>query len=172
MGGHLDKHGVWMPDHEPSGNIHLWAPQPAVADAVLEELLKARHKRTDTTHIIVIPRLMAPRWRRLFHKAVDMSFVVDPGISFWPTDMFEPLFVGVLLPFIPHRPWSLKRAPLMVELGRQLRQVCKEGNFLAGRILRKLLLLPRKLACMPAGVALRMLHMPREENLPSGGVEG
>ena len=172
VGGHLDKHGVWMPDHEPSGNIHLWAPQPAVADAVLEELLKARHKRTDTTHIIVIPRLMAPRWRRLFHKAVDMSFVVDPGISFWPTDMFEPLFVGVLLPFIPHRPWSLKRAPLMVELGRQLRQVCKEGNFLAGRILRKLLLLPRKLACMPAGVALRMLHMPREENIPSGGVEG
>eukprot|EP00804_Cyclotella_cryptica_P022763 CCRYP_004986-RA/>CCRYP_004986-RA protein AED:0.37 eAED:0.37 QI:0/0/0/1/0/0/2/0/452 len=126
VGGHLDKHGVWRPDHEPSGNTHLWAPQPAVADAVLEETLKARHKRTDTTHTIVIPRLMAPHWRRLFHKAVDLSFVVEPGISFWPSDMFEPLFIGVILPFIPHRPWSLKRAPLMVELGRQLRQVCKE----------------------------------------------
>jgi hypothetical protein len=22
-GGHLDKHGVWMPEHEPSGGCHL-----------------------------------------------------------------------------------------------------------------------------------------------------
>eukprot|EP00804_Cyclotella_cryptica_P012535 CCRYP_017723-RA/>CCRYP_017723-RA protein AED:0.46 eAED:0.49 QI:0/0/0/1/0/0/2/0/152 len=69
---------------------------------------------------------MAPCWRRLFHKAINLSFVVEPGISFWPSDMFELLFIGVILPFIPHRLWSLKRAPLMVELGRQLRQVCKE----------------------------------------------
>lgn len=34
VGGHLDDHGVWMPDHEPAGKMHLWAPAPAVADAV------------------------------------------------------------------------------------------------------------------------------------------
>eukprot|EP00804_Cyclotella_cryptica_P012519 CCRYP_017724-RA/>CCRYP_017724-RA protein AED:0.34 eAED:0.23 QI:0/0/0/1/1/1/3/0/930 len=40
IGGHLDIHGVWMPDHEPSGNTHQWAPQPAVADVYLKRFLK------------------------------------------------------------------------------------------------------------------------------------
>jgi hypothetical protein len=65
------QNGVWIPDHKSAGKLHLWAPPPAVADAMLEELLKARHKRTDTYHVIVIPRLMAPKWRRLFHKVSD-----------------------------------------------------------------------------------------------------
>jgi hypothetical protein len=53
---------------------------------VLEELLKAQHKRTDTFDVVVVVilRLMAPRWRHLFHKAVDLSFVVDAGNAFWP----------------------------------------------------------------------------------------
>lgn len=81
--GHLDTHGVWIPDHEQSDTIHLWAPAPAVADAMLKELLKAtRHKRTDTYD--VIRRLMAPRWSRLFHKASDLFFAVDPGNFFRP----------------------------------------------------------------------------------------
>jgi hypothetical protein len=36
-----------MPEHDSAGKLYLWAPQPAVADAMLEELLKAHHKRTD-----------------------------------------------------------------------------------------------------------------------------
>ena len=160
IGGHKDKHGVWIPDHEPSNRMHLWAPPPAVADAMLEELLKARHKRTDTYHIIVIPRLMAPRWRRLFHKASDLFFAVDPGNSFWPSDMYEPLFIGIVFPFIPHRPWCLKRAPAMVGMGREMRRLCKEGDVAPGRFLRKLLKLPRWLARVSPSVALGVLHMP------------
>ena len=159
IGGHLDKHGVWMPDHERSNQMHLWAPAPAVADAMLEELLKARHKRTDTYHIVVIPRLMAPRWRRLFHKASDLFFSIDPGNAFWPSNMFEPLFVGIIFPFVRHRPWCLKRAPIMVEMGRDLRQMCKEGDFAPGCLLRKLLKLPRRLARVSPSVALGVLHM-------------
>ena len=79
-GGYLDKHKVWIPNHKDKNQMHLWAPQPAVADAALEELLKARHKRTDTFHIVLIPRLMTPRWRRLFNKACDFNFVVSPGL--------------------------------------------------------------------------------------------
>jgi hypothetical protein len=26
---------------------------------------------------------------------------LPPGVSFWPSDMYEPLWVGVVLPFIP-----------------------------------------------------------------------
>ena len=125
VGGQPDGHGVWMPTHEASGKLHLWAPAPAVADAMLEELLKARHKRTDTYHVVVIPRLMAPRWRGLFLKVVGLNFDVPAGASFWPSDMYEPLWVGVVLPFVSHRPWSHKRAPLLVELAGTLRQVCK-----------------------------------------------
>lgn len=165
VGGHLDKKGVWMPDHEPSGKVHLWAPPPAIADAMLEQLLMARHKRTDTTHIVIIPRLFGPRWRRLFHKACDVTFVVPPGASFWPTDMYEPLWIGVLFPFIPHRPWCLKRAPLMVEMGWKLRQVCKESDFLAGHILRKLFKLTRRLATLPESVACGLLHVPRSRRV-------
>ena len=148
-----------MPDHEPAGRVHLWAPAPAVADAMLEELLKARHKRTDIFHIIVVPRLMAPRWRRLFYKVSDLHFVVPPGASFWPTNMFEPLWIGIVFPFISHRPWSLQRAPLMVELGRELREVCKEGDLAAGPLLRKLFKLPRRLARLSPSVARGVLHM-------------
>jgi hypothetical protein len=68
-GGTLDSHKVWIPMHGDKNELFLWAPQPPLADAVLEEeLLKACHKRTDTFHVVLIPRLMTPRWRRLFNK--------------------------------------------------------------------------------------------------------
>ena len=169
LGGSPDKHGVWMPTHEDSYKLHLWAPPPAVADAMLEELLKARHKRTDTFHVIVIPRLMAPRWRRLFHKVSDIHFVVPPGASFWPSHLYEPLWVGIVLPFIPHRPWCLKRAPLMVELAIKLREVCKERDVLARNILRKLLKLPSRLAGVSPSVARGVLHMPGDGSIPDCG---
>jgi hypothetical protein len=30
----------------------LWVPQPPVVDAALEEFLKARHKRSNTFHVV------------------------------------------------------------------------------------------------------------------------
>ena len=150
--------------------MHLWAPQPAVADAALEELLKARHKRTDTFHIVLIPRLMTPRWRRLFNKACDFNFVVSPGHSFWPDTMFEPLWVGVLLPFSTHRPWCFKRAPLLVEMGRDLRAVLAAGEADGRDILRKLLKLPGLMAPMSEHMACEVLHVPgRTSNISNGG---
>jgi hypothetical protein len=168
VGGAPDSHGVWMPEHEPTGKLHLWAPPPAVADAMLEELLKARHKRTDTYHVVVIPRLMAPRWRRLFHKVSDLNFVVPPGASFWPSDMYKPLWIGVVLPFTSHRPWCLKRAPLLVELAGKLCEVCKERDINARNILRKLLKLPRRLASVSPSGARGMLHMPGQGDVSNG----
>jgi hypothetical protein len=61
--GALDKKNVWVPIHEAKNKLHLWAPPPLVGDATLEELLKACHKRTDTFHVVLIPRLLALRWR-------------------------------------------------------------------------------------------------------------
>ena len=173
-GGVLDRHNVWMPTHCKRDRMFLWAPPPAVADAALEELLKARHKRTDLFHVVVIPRLMTPRWRRLFNKSCDFSFVVSPGSSFWPDDMFEPLWVGIVLPFSPCRPWSLKRAPLLVEMGRDLRALLETSEADAGNLLRKLLLLPKRLATLSEHVACGVLHIPRagDHQVPNCGDEG
>jgi hypothetical protein len=82
--------------------------------------------------------------------------------------MFEALFVGVLFLFSQHRPWCLKHAPLMVEVGQQLREVLKEGDVIGGRILSKLFKLSRKLDTVLASVALGFLHMPQAEEIPSG----
>jgi hypothetical protein len=55
---------------------------PAIAEAALEEFLKAWHKGADTFHDVLVLWLMTPRWRRLFKKASDFTFVVSLGASF------------------------------------------------------------------------------------------
>jgi hypothetical protein len=140
--------------------MFLWSPQPAVADVAWEELLKARHKGSDTFHVLLVPRIMNPWWRRLFYKACDFSFVISPGCAYWPSAMFEPLWVGILLPFVKHRPWCLKQAPLLLEIGRNLCSVFETGEGNEGDILRKLTLLPRRVDALPFNLACGVLHMP------------
>ena len=160
ISGNKDKHGVWIPHHEPSGNLKLWTPPPAAADAALEELLKARHKRTDTFHVVAIPRLMAPYWRKLFNKVCDFTVVISPNVSFWPATMYEPLWLGVVLPFTHHRPWCFKRAPRLVEMGIKLRGMLPDREGDAGALLRELLRLPRWVAPMSASMVRGVLHLP------------
>jgi hypothetical protein len=168
MGGVLDKHKVWIPTHGKKGGLFLWTPPPAVGDAAIEELLKARHKRTDMFHVVMIPCLMTPQWRRLFNKACDFTFVVSPGTSFWPSDMFEPLWVGIILPFSQHRPWCFKQAPLLVEMGRDLREVLAAGETNGRDILQKILKLLGLVAPMLERMACGMLHVPgRAPSIPN-----
>ena len=150
--------------------MFLWALPPSVADVAWEELLKDRHKRTDTFHVLLVPRIMNPRWRRLFHKACDLLFVLSPGSPFWPSGMFKPLWVGILLPFVKHTPWCLKRAPLLLEIGRELPSVFKTGEGNAGNILRKLTLLPRRVDTLLFHLACGVLHMPWSgiDEIPGG----
>jgi hypothetical protein len=159
-GGVLDGHNIWIPSHRKRDQMFLWALLPAVADAALEELLKSRHKCTDIFHVVVVPRLMAPRWRRLFSKVCDFTFVASPGLRFLPTNMYEPLWVGTVLPFAHCRPWSLKRAPLLLEMERDVCRVFETSEGDAGNILRKLLHLPKRLSPLLQCVACSVLHIP------------
>lgn len=161
--------GIWIPEHEASGQVHLWAPPPALADVAMEELLKARHKRTDTYHIIVIPRIMTPRWRRLFNKVCDFSFAVPATKPFWPASMYEPVWVGIVLPFTHHRPWKIGRAPLLVDMGRELHQVLHESEADGRIILRKLWDLQKRLSRVSKHVASGLLRMPRAGEVPDVG---
>ena len=52
----------------------VWCPAPAAADVVVERLRIARHKRPDSFHLVVVPRLMTGRWRKQLGKASDCHF--------------------------------------------------------------------------------------------------
>ncbi len=175
-GGEPEAHKVWMPKHGPKGQMFLWAPQPPVADAALKQLLMAWHKCTDTFHVILLPRLMMPRWRQLFDKASNFTFVVSPGSPCWPSDMFEPLWVGIALPFAHHGPWCFRRAPLLVELGRELRGMLETGDGDAGDILRKLLKLPGRVGSLSQRMVCEVLHVlgdpPYLPNIQDQGRDG
>jgi hypothetical protein len=101
-GGEMDPRGVWS-QALCEGPDLLVDTCPSHNCAALEELL-----RTNLTHIVLIPCLMTLRWRRLFNKVCDFMFVVSPGALLWPSHMYEPLWVGIVLSFIHCRPWSLK----------------------------------------------------------------
>ena len=63
-------------------------------------------------------------------KAADFVFEVPAGQSFWGADMHEPLlFALFVFPFIRSKPWQLRSAPKLLELGRELRKVFKEERF-------------------------------------------
>lgn len=161
-GGHKDRHGVWIPEHEKNGETYLWAPPPVVADAALEELLKAVHKRQDAYHFIIIPRIFSPHWFRLFCKLCDVSTLLPVGSSHWPSTMHEPVWFGLVLPFVKHRPWKLKRSPYVVELEGGLRRVLSTGEGDGRDILRKLLQLPRRVARMRVHNARGLLRVPSD----------
>ena len=139
------------------------------ADAALDELAKARHKYIDTYHVVVVPRLMAPRWRCLVNKVCDLLFVVSPGAAFWPDKMFEPLWVGIVLPPTKHRPWCFKQASLLVEMGRELCPMLPTREADARNLLQKLLQLPKRLAPRSERLACELLQVPWPRLIPHYG---
>ncbi|MFN9980295.1 MAG: hypothetical protein ACK53Y_10295, partial [bacterium] len=71
----------------------VWYPPPGAADAALAQLAAANHKRPMTPHLVLIPRLLTSRWRRLLGKTCDLVFTAPVGTYFWPVSNFEPLIV-------------------------------------------------------------------------------
>ena len=145
----------------------IWTPPPAAAGTALEELPRARIKRTDSVHVFVCPRLLTMEWLRQLYKASDIVFHVPVGTSFWNDQMFEPLIVGICFPFTSHRPWQLRGTPKMFELGRQLRRLFPTEEVAAGDLLRKFLLQTRRFSSMSADVVWRMLYFEPAGRFPS-----
>lgn len=77
----------------------------------MEQLTRARHMDSYSTHIIICPRLMAYNWRKSLSKRADTIFYIEPGSrDFWPSNMHEPLTIGLILPFSLKFPWQLRRS--------------------------------------------------------------
>jgi hypothetical protein len=149
----------WFETGHQDGNF-IWAPPPAAADVVVEQLGKARHKRPDNLHLIVVPRLMTGYWRRAMARESDGCFEIRLGFELWPRTEFEPLIVFVCCPFRSNRPSALhKRANCegtsdessqLEELLRDLRSpwLWEEPAGRSGDFLCKLLLQARSVGCV------------------------
>ena len=125
-GGEKNADGVWIPK-ESGEKWFLWAPPPAAADVVVDEMNVSRHKRTDIHHIFIAPRLMTFLWRKKLQKLCDIVFEVPAGARpFWPSETHEPLIVGIILPFLPHSPWQVKYSKRFLGMDRTLRELWKE----------------------------------------------
>ena len=92
------------------------------------------------------------------YKAADVVLTVPAGHPAWPESMHEPLMIGILLPYLQHRPWELRRSPIVLELANSLHEVWKSGREPKGPLLRKLWFLQRKLLGMLESLARKVLH--------------
>jgi hypothetical protein len=139
---------------------------------VLKECLKAVQKRTDAYHIFLIPRLFAPAWLCMFYKLADIIFTIPVGSPLWPFNMNEPMFIGIALPFIRYRPWSLRGTLLLVELAGRLREMFKSSPCNGGVVLCKLLRTPSRLASMLDVLACQVLQVYGDRNIPHEDAPG
>ena len=91
-------------------------------------------------------------------KAADFVFEVPAGQSFWGADMHEPLLIALVFPFIRSKPWQLRSAPKLLELGSELRKVFKEEGLDGRDFLRKLWDKCHRLGNMPENVVRKLLY--------------
>ena len=136
----------WFDEGHGTGN-YVWTPPPAAADVVVEQLGRARHKRPESMHLVVVPRVMTGLWRRHMTRGSDFYFKIDwPDI--WPLkSQFEPLLIFVCLPYRSANPRLEERERLLETFRRSLlvdevREISAGGR---RDLLRKLLQRARSL---------------------------
>jgi hypothetical protein len=123
-GFHVNADGIHLPECTLSSHVVLvWAPAPTAAEAALEELSTSRHKLPHLSHIVLCPRLFTHAWRKRLYKLADYVFFLPAGRreDVWPSHAFEPLIVGVILPFLPSAPWCLRQSTAILQLDASLR---------------------------------------------------
>ena len=138
--------------------FYIWAPPPAVADTAIAELRKARHKRTKSCHVVVIPSLMKYAWYRQLGKVADLMVEIPVGTCYWNNENFESLTLAIIFPFVSYRPWQMRRTPYLLDVERELRKVLKTRENAEGSILQQLCLSQRSMAGMSPNMVWSVLQ--------------
>ena len=163
-GGTTNDDGVWEPLYK--RGIFIWTPPPAAAQVAVEQLRRARGKREDSTHVVVVPKLMAPEWRRQLHRVSDLYIELPFVDECWTkSNHHEPLTLAIVFPFLSHSPWQLKRTAAFLGMGGVLRGLFQTNQITPWIILRKLFQQQRRLESLPEGVVREMLRSPRQFGL-------
>ena len=92
------------------------------------------------------------------YKAADLVLSLPPGHPAWPTQMFEPLTIAFVFPFLSFRPWQLRGSIALLALGRKLSQVWKDNHTREGPFLRQLWNFQRSISSLPSGLAWKVLQ--------------
>ena len=143
----------------------VWSPPPVAGGIAMEELRRSRHKSEKSTHVVVIPRLFTTEWRKQLHKAADLVVTLPAGHPAWPIEMHEPLTIAILFPFISHRPWQLRRAPKLMELGNTLQKVWQSSPESERPLLRELWNFQRTLEGLSPRMASDMLYCKSDSGI-------
>ena len=146
--------------------VMIWTPSPCTSDVAVEELRKARHKRQISQHLFVVPRLMSPLWRKQLYKAADLVVTIPCGHDCWPNNMYEPLTLAFVFPFINSRPWQLRGSIYLLALGRELSRVWRDNEGGEGPILRELWSVAETLRDMSPKLAWKMLQSESIPGIP------
>jgi hypothetical protein len=163
-GGGYDQNGFWRVKIR--SRKFIWAPPPAAADVAVEELRKALIRRRDCTHVFICLRLLTPQWRRHLNKACVLVLFTEAGSEAWPIEMYEPLTIGIVFPFLSVRPWQIHGTTKMIHLGRTTSDLLKDMNMVTGDLLLKLCEQMWRLCTMPENVVQRVLYFSPNNPVP------
>ena len=109
--------------------------------------------------MIVCPRMMTPEWLKQLYKASDLVLTIPAGAGdYWPSDLFEPLILGLVFPLINRHPWQLQGTLEMFAMARQMQGLFEEKDLAAGNILRKFLLECKRLRAVSQDVVQGVLY--------------
>ena len=145
--------GFTIPSYQ-SGSF-LWEPAPGAALFAIEALRQARHKRQESFHVWIVPRLLSGEWRKNLLKSADLIVEIPAGNSCWPEKMHESLTLALFFPYLSRKPWELRRSKFMVEVEGVLRRMFKEREESGGRVLSELCDATQSMA----GLSLRDLRL-------------
>lgn len=155
--------GVKMP--KVKAGYFVWYPPPCLAEIAVEELRKARHKRTNSRHLFIVPRLMQPTYFKQLLKAADLVISIPVGHPAWPDEMYEPLTLAFVFPFLSYRPWQLRGSEVLLSVGRKLLHMWKEDDWADRLILQQLWNFERTLSSMQKELACKVLRGNGDEVL-------
>ena len=158
-GGQYNSEGMWIPKYK--SGTYVWVPPPAAGQHAIEQLRQARLKRTTSTHLFLIPRIFTSLWRKQLHKVADLVVDLPFDDCCWKKLIHhEPLTFACIFPFIPIKPWQLKRTYAFLGMGRVLRRLWKESHLSTWDILHKFLSWAGRLSTMPESMVRKMLQSP------------
>ena len=160
VGFSKDSRGIKLPVIKPG--TYVWSPHPPIAFIAIEELRRDQRKRQNSTHIVVIPKLMKYFWIGQLQKAADIVFEIRAGEDpMWPSSQHETLLIAICFPFLPCKPWQLRQTPALLEVGRILQRVWKEKKGTSWHLLRQLRSQTKSLDTLPKNVVWNMLQSSR-----------
>ena len=160
VGGSKNFDGIWIPEFRAA--TYIWTPPPAAAQIAVEQLRRARLKRESSTHVFIVPRLMAPEWRKQLFRVSDLCIEL-PFDDIWDkSSQHEPLTLAIVFPFLNHSPWQLKRSQAFLAMRNVLRRLWKEDKISTRVVLHKLFSIQRGLSTLSPGVVRKMLQGPGE----------